>query len=76
MKVKDEIKYDVNNGEQWYCSIIFIHKKENGMIICPWKKFTRLWPQLFFVMVDMIWSELTQRLPWKCLCGVVFSAIS
>jgi hypothetical protein len=35
MKVKDEVKYDVNNGEQWHCSIIVIHKKESGVIICP-----------------------------------------
>jgi hypothetical protein len=35
MKVKDEVKDGVNNGEQWYCSIIVIHKKENGMIISP-----------------------------------------
>lgn len=38
MKLKDEVKDGVNNGEQWYCSIIVIHKKENGMIISPWKK--------------------------------------
>lgn len=35
MSKKMKVKYDVNNEEQWYCSIIVIHKKENGMIICP-----------------------------------------
>ncbi len=75
MKIKDEVKYDVNNGKQWYCSIIVIQKKENGMIICPWKKsqiMTRV--ILCHGAYDLIGTDT--MLPWKCHCGVVFSAIS